>query len=87
MCTLLSKQTISRNIIIAMLKLALSTEQSAIKGVDIFVHFDIINAVLSIVKVMSSPIKLEVALKVINCHFIIYGTHCYHSGKSRGILV
>ena len=63
-CILLSKQTVSRKIIIAILKLALSTEQSAIKGTDIYVHFDIVSAVLSIVKLMSSPMKLEIALKV-----------------------
>ena len=63
-CTLLSKQTVSREIIIALLKLALSTEQTALKGVDIYIHFEIINAVLSIVKLLSSPIKLEIALKV-----------------------
>ena len=63
-CTLLSKQTVSRDVIIALLKLALSTEQTALKGVDIYVHFEIVNAVLSIVKLMSSPIKLEIALKV-----------------------
>lgn len=65
-CTLLSKQTLNRDVIIAMLKLALSTEQSALKGVDIYVHFEIVNAVLSMVKLMSSPIKLEIALKVIH---------------------
>ena len=65
-CTLLSKQMVSRSIIIAVLKLALSTEQTAAKGVDIYVHYEIVNAVLSIVKMMSSPIKLEIALKVIN---------------------
>jgi len=70
-CILLSKQTVSRKIIIAILKLALSTEQSTIKGTDIYVHFDIVSAVLSIVKLMSSPMKLEIALKIRNsmkCH-------------------
>ena len=71
-CTLLSKQMVSRSIIIAILKLALSTEQTAAKGVDIYVHYEIVNAVLSIVKMMSSPIKLEIALKVIKFFLPIF---------------
>lgn len=63
-CALLSKQAKSRDIVVALLKLALSPEQTTLKGVDVYMHYEIILAILSIVRTMSLPIKLEIALKV-----------------------
>ncbi len=63
-CTLLSKQSISRDVIIALLKLALSIEQTLYKGVDVYLHFDIVFATMHILRVQPLPVKLEVALKV-----------------------
>ena len=63
-CTLLSKQAKSRDVVVALLKLALSPEQTALKGVDVYMHYEVILAILSIVRTMSLPIKLEIALKV-----------------------
>ena len=63
-CALLSKQAKSRDVVIALLKLALSPEQTALKGVDVYMHYEVILAILSIVRTMSLPIKLEIALKV-----------------------
>eukprot|EP00794_Sanderia_malayensis_P017323 gene17323-19056_t len=65
-CTLLSKQSVSRDVIVALLKLALSFEQTAYKGVDIYLHFDIVFAILYVVRQQPLPVKLEVALKIRN---------------------
>ncbi|XP_065051660.1 neurobeachin-like protein 2 [Rhopilema esculentum] len=63
-CTLLSKQAVTHDVVISLLSLAQSSEQTSLNGVDIFVHFDIILAVLSLIRTLSPHIKLEVALKV-----------------------
>ena len=63
-CTLMSKQSVSRDVIVALLKLAISPEQTSFRGVDIYLHFNIVFATLYILRTQPLPVKLEVALKV-----------------------
>ena len=72
--TLLSKQDVSREIIIALLKLGLSFDRNAQKEMDIYTHCDIVIAILAVLQVQPLPVKLEVTLKVRNKVFSVGGS-------------
>lgn len=61
---LLCKQDISRDVVVHLMKLAISVERSAEARTDIYKDFSIVLSVVRVSHVLPRPVKLEIAIKV-----------------------
>lgn len=61
---LLCKQDISRDVVVHLMKLAISVERSAEARTDIYKDFSIVLSVVRVSHVLPRPVKLEIAIKI-----------------------